>query len=496
MRSDQKVGTCELIKNGDHDEVAATIDAWCLEQIAPWRPLKLGRQQVLDRFHQLNLMEPNVFLFMVKKRLVELVDKPVTARHAYYEASLVRAVMYREFFQRVVRSVDLDIETVLAVFVGDGSLESPDVPVFAFQKRSGNRSLLLPDVDLILPDFLSSGLYQDPFRYEEKRCSAVFAGSTTGGSLSVEAIRKGIVPRVRAGLFFHSNKTVFFHLPQVTPCQSPEAEELLRGVGFGGGERITWADQFGHRFMLSMDGNGPSCARIAIGLKCNSVLMQYVSDHSMYYFSGLRPWLHYLPIERDEDVARLVSQEASSPGLFEPIARAGQNFVETFLTPDQVISYTSRLLILYDQMLNDVVHDGGSCSVKVLLHVATLGDVSRYEGVWAGGIDRLYPIEGIAFAINGDLDGELQYRALLHDETITEWYRDGELCGSRGQGRPLLGFEAQLVGTALQKYNCIVGARFADGTCLQPSVEGGFRSSYTKSALTAIWIELRKMGSD
>ena len=139
--------------------------------------------------------------------------------------------------------------------------------------------------------------------------------------MTVAAIETGAVPRIRAGLFFRDEARVLFQLPFLAQCVSPEAEAQLRNLGFGGGHHTPWVEQFRHRFILSMDGNGPSCARIGIGLACNSVLLQYCSRHLMYYFSGLQPWLHYLPVHDDRDVLDIIDR--ALVGVFHTASRPG-----------------------------------------------------------------------------------------------------------------------------------------------------------------------------
>lgn len=330
--------------------VSRNIHEWAMEQISPWRDGRLVRDETMKYINKLNDSELNVYIFNIKRGNVEVVEKPdiLHNEHSYY-----RAKLYRSFLETTVRSLCPDLSTTLAIFVGDGALNNIEAPVFAFQKTIENNSPLLPDVGLIDPAFFRSGNYFDPVEYEEKTVSAIFAGSTTGGLITPEAIRNGSHPRIRAGRFFRGCDVVQFYLPNIVNHGSDEAWNMLRDLGFGGGEHISWSEQFGHLFLLSMDGYGPSPARIAIGLKSNGVLMHYVTEHVLYYFGGLQPWVHYLPIYADRDVLRMIEEERQDPGRYRNVAIEGKRFAENYLTPFGVMSYIADILQTYEQLFDD-----------------------------------------------------------------------------------------------------------------------------------------------
>jgi hypothetical protein len=47
---------------------------------------------------------------------------------------------------------------------------------------------------------------------------------------------------------------------------------------------MSWREQLRHRFLLSLDGNGAVCARLAIGLKSNSAVVKYRSPYIFTIF--------------------------------------------------------------------------------------------------------------------------------------------------------------------------------------------------------------------
>ena len=122
------------------------------------------------------------------------------ARDWFYQSGFGRAQWYQAWLSEVLGEFCPDLRAAIAIFVGDGALANPRVPVFSFQKPMGNCSLLLPDIDLLRFRF---AVPQDDLSYTDKQCRAVFAGATSGGFVSPEGIRQdGAIPRIRAALFF------------------------------------------------------------------------------------------------------------------------------------------------------------------------------------------------------------------------------------------------------------------------------------------------------
>jgi hypothetical protein len=253
-------------KYGDRNTV---LRAWALSQIMPWLAKPVPPAGIGAAMEHLNATNPNVFLLSVSDAAAQVVEKPVSARHAHYGLAFTRAHSYRMWLETVAREALPGLRTILAVCVGDGALGNPSIPVFSFQKPTGNRCLLLPDVDL-----LSFPAITDRLSYHEKQCRAVFIGATSGGFLPSEGVRRdGGIPRVRSAVFFRGKPQVRFELRKIVQVDSEETADLLRNMGFGDDRYISWDEQLESRFLLSMDGNGAACSRVLVALASNSVLV-------------------------------------------------------------------------------------------------------------------------------------------------------------------------------------------------------------------------------
>lgn len=481
----------------------STMDSWALGQIAPWLTVPPETDPEAE-FARLNASEPNLFILDIVKRAVAIRRKPEAARNANYGLAFDRINDYRRWFADVTAEYFPRLSTSLAVFVGDGALPNPRVPVFAFQKPSANRSLLLPDVDLIKQAFPNAN---DRLNYAQKACHAIFAGSTTGGGLiTAEAVRRdGATARIRAALFFRGNPDVTFKLPHVTQHESTEVVEILKSMDIGVGARIDWPAQFANRFLISIDGNGATCSRLAIALSSNSVLMKYASDSQLYYFPDLRPWRHYLPIDRHEDVVALVAAERARPGLFLPIAENARRFSARFLTRRAALYYTARLLGAYHDLLGltpaapliEAITGDKTAPPAVMLHVQNTGDIYAVAGSWCGVPGSLLAVEGlVVMAPEGLPIEDLSYQSVQPDGTLSQPVRSGEFCGTRGRNEPLRGFRIQLSRSAERRWRCKCWVRYTNGIEAGPFGAGVLFLAPAEAAIEAIRLSWEPISED
>ena len=326
------------------------IRSWCEKQLSYWMARRPNHASAIEKFERLNATEASVFLFRIEDGRVALLDKPAFyTREDIAQRSVFlidRALSYRDFLQQVVKYRRPEGSGVLAMGMHDTPFASDSVPIFAFQKGSGSHAILLNDPDFITNTFYPSGPCSDPRPFDRKLNQAVFVGATTGAMHTEESVAGLWDQRLRSGVAFRDCPEVDFKLPVITQCQTEAAAARIRELGFGGGE-YDWAYQFRYKFMISMDGNGATCARVALGLKGRSVLLKYDSPHELYYFSGLTPWLHYIPIESDQQVVDIVRLEAAQPGRFRYVSEESRRFYSRYLTRPAVMTYASRLIEMY-----------------------------------------------------------------------------------------------------------------------------------------------------
>lgn len=262
-----------------------------------------------------------------------------------------RAETYRYLLEQSLPLLRIRRGFSIAIDVSDLAPDIPDLPLFSFQKPAGSPLILLPDIDLLLLNFLEDEQWTDRLDFEDKQNKAIFVGASTGGHITREEIDRLSVPRLRAAVYFKDNPRVAFTLSSIVQYDTLETKKAVEALGVGG-PVLDWNTQLGYRHILSMDGNGATWSRVAKILNSNSVLMKYDSPFQLFYFRGLRPWTHYVPITCDAEVEAYVLESGVELARYRGIAEAGRRFFDRHLRRDRCLEYVAALLQTYMNILD------------------------------------------------------------------------------------------------------------------------------------------------
>ena len=492
-----------------------TVRTWVGGQLAIWQGRRVDRSAALAEHEHYNATRGSTFLFRLNDGRVSLAPKPDGLLPQGTDWTWMmpsRAELYRGFLQEVLDRHAPRGEGVLAMDMHDGAFESQTAPMFAFQKPVGSPAVLLNEIDAIGSQFYSIDDVQDRTPYADKSASAVFVGGSTGMEHSCASVRRLQAERLRAGLFLHGDAAVDYRLPLLSQFVEPGAEAMMRGAGFGKGA-TTWKEQFRHKFLLSLDGNGATCSRVAIALKSNGVLVKYNSRHLLHYFTSLEPWGHYIPVARDAEVPLYVEAERRDPGRFASIAERSRAFYNAYLTRDAQLTYAAKLLDAYFASFAPeafsagwraeppaaaesaaapfpVWRDEAWRDVAGYAHVGGRGDVQAQSNLFGEPMgDR--PLEGLLLALSPALEGlDLRYQALWSDG-VGEWVRLGDYAGTRHAGRPLSGLRLQ--SRADPNVVCQLAASFLDGTYAFDAGDAGVCEVVGSAPMQTVRIVLRRL---
>ncbi len=331
--------------------------AWARLEVAPWRGGGLTHAGVSAAIDLAAAQHGALFRYDVRGDQVICRPKSLVEfgpmNDAITDMVTRRAKAYRELLQSSLAFSRLRRDFSLCVELSDVPPPCPGLPLFSFQRRRDQANLLLPDIDLLEFNYFEHEHWRDRVRHRNKLNQAIFVGSTTGRTLTLETAQALATPRLRAAQAFKASQTVIFKLPNVVQCDTPETTEAVRAMGFGD-DFVSWPDQLRYRHILSIDGNGATCSRVAIALHSKSTLLRYDSDYELFYFKGLKPWVHFVPISRDADVEAVVADSHRHPRRYARIARAGRGFFNEHLRRSPCRRYVAALLEGYVDML-----DGG-----------------------------------------------------------------------------------------------------------------------------------------
>lgn len=481
----------------ERDAVAQTIASFVTAQIAYWIATRPGRDRSEQSFAALNEKRDDIYVYRFADGDVELLPKAgMTAGEDEDGKTLqqVRALRYLALFRQVLATGGHSFDGQLAMSAHDLVGDSPDIPIFCFQKPAGSKLIQLPDIDAVSLDFYADR-FTDNVAYADKSDSGIFIGATTGMHHTEASVAALSSQRLRSGVFFRDAPEVDFRLPTICQCLTPGADRAIRDLGFGV-RPGDWTEQFNSKFLLSMDGNGATCSRVAIALKSNSVLVKYASRHTLYYFDALIPYVHYIPVFADSDVIAVVRAERNSPGLFRGVADAGAAFYRDFLAPAPALEYTAKLLRAYFEMLAErsqpiLIYDaveGDRLDVSAVAHVAGRGDIHCSGRGWIGEPGSGQAIEGFAILPTPDeADIALSYQVIDETGAAGDWTEAGSFAGERGVSRRLLGFAIKGAGV-----RCAYHGRFLDGQETGPVMDGAVCTSPSGAPLEALRVKVTR----
>lgn len=323
---------------------------WALAELRPWLRDQICRSYYSDFCHKVNCTTNDIVLYKITGKDVSIVFKPEEVENNLSATIIERREIYLKLFHETIANTEYHIDCLLPVCVDDRDPDPVIFPIFSFQKNDASKSILIPDPDFYYFNYYDFNMHVDTINYDNKLDGAIFVGSTTGKSnISIKDIENGCIQRINSALFFRKVSGVNFVLPKVVQCIDKETEDYIYSLGIISTEHLTWKDQFKYKYIISMDGNGACCSRIIISMKSNSILLKYQSRSQLYYFKFLQPWVHYIPIERDQDVGFIL--DLNKQEEFKIIPQNARQFVELNLNRSSVIKYMENVLYIFNGLM-------------------------------------------------------------------------------------------------------------------------------------------------
>ncbi len=361
----------------------------------------------------------------------------------------------------------------------DDMAHDAEIPVFSYHKRSDYQGLvLLPDFEIFEQNYYANKNFLDEHSFIEKLPKAIFVGSTTGTNAredrwhqnTIQNIDNDPSVRIDAAKHFIYNNNVLFRLPAVVQCDTQETIEYLRSFPFCNPRRIDWQEQFNYRYIISVDGNGPSLTRVAVSLLSNSVLLKYDSNWIAYYHRALRSCDNYIAIKNHLDIEDVVKNSELNSDKYHQITKNASITFGLIFQRVNVDRYLGSVLNEFRSLFygEDHVYQENRrrldqvAYLDIDAHISNIGDVSFWpkldvvapNGNFIEGV-TIYPASAL-FRWN-----ELQYQVMLEDGEVSGISLGGQYAGTKGQHRGIVGFRMRIVSEL--KIKLIYLARFSDG---------------------------------
>lgn len=105
------------------------------------------------------------------------------------------------------------------------------------------------------------------------------------------------------------------------------------------------------RFLFNFRGVAASF-RLKHLFLCDSLVFHVGNDWLEFFYTALKPWVHYVPVRQDlRDARELIEFALENDSVVREIARRGRNFIKQHLRMDDIYCYWTELIVEYTKLL-------------------------------------------------------------------------------------------------------------------------------------------------
>ncbi|MFA5250686.1 MAG: glycosyl transferase family 90, partial [Parachlamydiales bacterium] len=224
-------------------------------------------------------------------------------------------------------------------------------PVFTFAK-----DLSLPNLAILMPDFealegnfgFRTEVLKARFKYpwKQKANRAFWRGATSGGTFSQETYLT--IPRAR--LVFLSQKEPDLVDAKFT-CLCQGAEQMADLFQSQTAPAVCVAEHLKYKYQILIDGNSCAYSRAYWQLFSDSVILKQESSHIQWFYSLLKPSVHYIPFKNDcSDLIEKLKWAKTHDGEVKKIALKARKIAEKNLKKADTYLYLYLLLWEYSKL--------------------------------------------------------------------------------------------------------------------------------------------------
>jgi len=121
---------------------------------------------------------------------------------------------------------------------------------------------------------------------------------------------------------------------------------------------ISFFDFFNHKYQLNIDGT-VAAYRLPYLLAGTGVVFKQESSYYEHFYSGLQPWVHFIPVAADlSDLVERITWARNNDSKAKEISENAQKFAEDYLLPQNVLCYHAQLLSRWAKIVKNKVHVG------------------------------------------------------------------------------------------------------------------------------------------
>jgi hypothetical protein len=413
------------------------------------------------------------FVFSKERGLVE--REPAEVK---WDAVEPRVKIVHDWLNRLNRIINIDGFKIAVEF--EDMPKDQDYPVFCYQKRLDYHNIILmPDFEIVENNYFCTQMTRDEKSFVEKNNRAVFYGSTTGTNVlenrvccnTINNIINDPSRRIDAAKYFSGKDDIIFKLPSVVQCDNDDTVNYLKSLEFTSCDPVDYKAQLENKFLISVDGNGATCSRVAISLLSNSVLLKYDSKWILFYHRLLRPYFNFIPILEHKDVEYILMDLPYSLDYYESISRNSSEIFYNVFNKINVDRYFAVALNeLYSTFFgkgtlyyNNKVFLDNKSHLDIYAHFSNVGTLSLWPSYEVFCPDDEI-LESISIYPASDLFKwyDIYYQVMYEDGSESDLVMGGGWAGEAGKSKYMHGF--RIFVNSSRCFSLFCSVYFSDGS--------------------------------
>ena len=245
-----------------------------------------------------------------------------------------------------------DCDFIISLHDSFSKAEELNTAIFSFAKNKNSKKVVLfPDTDVlssaeVLQVQTADG--NDKFPWLAKENKAFWRGVTTGGYFTLENYLE--FPRfqlVEISLKFPDLVDArFVGFYQGAECFKDSIQHYK-------GSSHVISDHLKYKYQILVDGNSCAFSRAYWQLFSNSLILKSDSENIQWYYKGIKPYVHFVPLASDfSDLINVVAWAKANDSIAFQINQNAQQFAYSNLLREDFYYYIYLLLNKYSKLQN------------------------------------------------------------------------------------------------------------------------------------------------
>ncbi len=243
------------------------------------------------------------------------------------------------------------------------TLETPGFMMFrdAYSPYEINQ-FLFPDANFLKNDWLSllTRIEESSGHnlWQNKINKLFWRGATTGDEYTLANFNKLIrVKAVLLSALYPDLIDAKFSGTSGRMLNNPNGQDLefiLKNLSKVDPTSVPEENSLKYKYLLSVDGNSSTGTRIPWVMYSDSVLIKQESQKSQWYYTALKPYIHYIPLKEDlTDIFSQITWMKQHDAELLQIRHNAHNFVKNNLMPEHIDAHAVIILNEYASISKD-----------------------------------------------------------------------------------------------------------------------------------------------